>query len=331
MTAQRARLAIGAVCASIVCAVGLCGGLLGATDATAQPRLSPEAPRDEARTFAAGNVSETAIVAALASAQPDRFRPIGTSSVTFQVDLAGRVDAAFKPESRIHPRGWLAEVAAYRIARELGLDDVPPAVVRSVERWQLRRRFEPGRDGLDVDAVSSELVFTGNAVRGAFIYWVPGLLRSDLDSAAGIARWSEWLAQEGEIPDGQRATARDLSNVLVFDYLIGNRDRWSGGNLSPTAEGRIVIRDHNLAFPYALGAGVQQRMIESLKRTQRFSRRMIARLIALDEPALRAIAADDSLLDDRQIRDVMDRRATILTYVGALIEEHGREAVLFFR
>lgn len=325
MTGQRATPAIG------LCAAVISGALLGAPSSGAQPRLVAVSARDEARTFAAGGVSETAIVAALASAQPDHFRPIGTSSLTFQVDLAGRIDAAFKPESRMHPRGWLAEVAAYRIARELGLDDVPPAVVRSVDRGQLRRRFEPGRDGLDVDEVSRDLVLTGTAVRGAFIYWVPGLLRSDLDSPEGIARWSAWLSHGGEIPDGQRPIARDLSNVLVFDYLIGNRDRWSGGNLSPTAEGRIVIRDHNLAFPYALGEGVQQRMIESLTRTQRFSRTTIGRLVALDEPALRAITRDEGLLDARQVADVMERRATILSYVGALIEEHGRDAVLFFR
>lgn len=280
--------------------------------------------------FAGEGAPEPAILAALISGDPQSFRPIGSTSLSFQVDLAGSIDAAFRPDTRTHPRGWLAEAAAYRIAAELGLDNVPPVVVRAVDASLLRRRLDSGASWDDVDDV---LVMSGNAVRGAFVYWVPGMLRSDLDTPAGIARWSAWLAQDGEIPEDQRALARDLSNVLVFDYLIGNRDRWSGGNARPLANGRLVIRDHNLAFPYALGTGVQQRMVETLRRTTRFSRATIAHLEELDEPALSAaLAADDPalLLDERQIAAVLDRRQVILTYVGALIEAYGEEAVLYF-
>jgi hypothetical protein len=35
-------------------------------------------------------------------------------------------------------------------------------------------------------------------------------------------------------------------------------------------------------------------------------------------------------LSDAQIADVMDRRATILSYIAALIEERGEDDVLFF-
>lgn len=318
-----------------VAALALTGAAAWVAAAVAGAQGPP--PRAEARTFA-GRTSETAIVAALLHAEPDRFRPIGTTSLTFQVDLAGSIDAAFKPESRFHPRGWLAEVAAYRVARELGLDSVPPAVVRPVDRSLLRRRVELA-DGVSWDDLESGLVAGGSGVRGAFIYWVPGLLRSDLDTPAGIARWTGWLAQpregteDGDIPAEHAAIARDLSNALIFDYLIGNRDRWSGGNVRPIEGGRLVIRDHNLAFPHALGEGVQRRMLETLMRGRRFSRRTIERLAGLDEETLRSAIADHdpvSLLDDRQIADVMERREAILTYVGALIEAYGAESVLFF-
>lgn len=343
MRGERATGATFAACAaavavSIAVTVGAPSPLPRAAaqpGAAAQELPSIDArPLDEARTFAAGGVSETAIVAALANAHPDRFRAIGTTSLTFHADLAGSIDAAFKPESRLHPRGWLAEVAAFRIARELGLDSVPPAVLRRVDRGLLRRRLEPSRDGATLDDIASELVFTGPGVRGAFIYWVPGLQRTDLDTPDGIARWSEWLRQGGVIPEGQRSIARDVSSALVFDYVIGNRDRWSGGNISLVEGGRVVIRDHNLAFPYVLVEGVHRRMLESLRRAQRFSRRTIARLAAMDEHALRAAVADhdpESLLDDRQIAHVLQRRETVLTYVGALIEIYGEDAVLFFR
>ncbi|AKF09742.1 hypothetical protein [Sandaracinus amylolyticus] len=294
---------------------------------TAALGVRAQGPR---RSFASGELGEAAIVAALASAPPERFRAVGSSSLVFQAELAGTIDAAFRPESRTHPRGWLAEVAAYRVALELGIDDVPPAVLRSIDRVALRRALDPE---VDFDELTRELVLTGNVARGAFVYWVPGMLRSDLDTPEGIARWRAWLAQGGAIPEGDLALARDLSNVLVFDYLIANRDRWSGGNVRPLPNGRLVIRDHNLAFPFALGEGVQARMLDTLRRTTRFSRATIEHLIALDEEALRAaLAADEPsvLLEDRQIAGVLERRETLLSYVGALIEAHGEEAVLYF-
>jgi hypothetical protein len=295
--------------------------------AAAQEGVLPLAePRDEARTFAAGGMSETAIVAALVGARLGQLQSVGTSAVTYQVDLAGPIDAAFKPESRLHPQGWLAEVAAYRIARELALDSVPPAVLRSVDRGQLRRR-------LDDNDLPVDLVVNDGVVRGAFIYWVPGLLRSDLDTPEGITRWQNWLRQDGAIPEDDRIIARDLSNMLVFDYLIGNRDRFSGGNLKPAEGGRIIIRDHNLAFPFTLSGSAHERLLETLMRTQRFSRTTIERLVAMNEEALRAATADENpanLLDNRQLAGVMDRRATILSYVGAMVEAFGEEDVLYF-
>ena len=286
----------------------------------------------EARTFVAGDLSETAICAALSSAQPGSFRPIGTSSVTLQVDLAGDIDAAFKPESRMHPRGWLSEVAAYRVARRLGMDDVPPAVLRAIDRGSLRRRLDP-EAGVPFEDLEGDLTFTRNAARGAFIYWVPGLQRSDLDTPEGIERWTAWLAQSGEVPGAQRALARDISNMVLFDYLIGNRDRWSGGNVRPVEGGRLVIRDHNLAFPAQLGEGPHRRMLSFLQRAQRFSRTTVERLAALDEAALRELVSDEdprTLLDDRQLAGVVRRRAAILSYVGALSEAFGEENVLAF-
>ncbi len=289
----------------------------------------PVAAQLGARVFADG-ASETALLAVLASAEPDRFRPVGTSSVVFQVDLRGDVDMAFRPESRSQSHGWLAEVAAYRIARELALDDVPPAIVRSIDRGRLRARLE--REA-SFDDVASACVFRGEELRGAAIYWVPSLSRSDLDTRDGIARWRSWLAIGGDVPSDAMATARDISNMVLFDYVIGNRDRWSGGNVRTVGAGRVVIRDHNLAFPMRLDAAGHQRMLEHLTHVQRFSRTTVLRLAALDARALREALEHDELgtvLDDRRMAGVIDRRDAILSYVASLIAEHGEQVVLWF-
>lgn len=301
------------------------------------PRPSIAHAQEAARRFASSELTEDRILEALFSAHPDNFRPIGTTSITFQMQLTGTIDAAFKPETRIHPRGWAHEVAAYRIASLLGLDDVPPARVRIVERGQLRRRIAPDYDG-DADVLLAQLAFNANVpgsttVRGAAIYWVPNLERGTLDQPEGLALWSAWLRPGAALQPEQRMLARDLASMCLFDALIGNADRMSGGNLRTATNGvqRVIIRDHNLAFPAHWNEAQRGRIVDELQRAQRFPRGVVEAIERLDEAALRRAVADEfvgELLDAEQLAAVLDRRAMILSYVGALIEEHGEDAVL---
>jgi hypothetical protein len=299
--------------------------------------LAQETGVPAARHFASSELTEDRILDALFSAHPDNFRPIGTSSVTFQLQLAGSIDAAYKPETRIHPRGWAHEIAAYRLAVLLGLDNVPPARVRIVERGQLRRRIAPDWEG-DADVMLAPLTFNTNVpgvttLRGAAIYWVPNLERATLDQPEGLGIWAGWLTPGTTLTSEQRILAKDLASMCLFDALIGNGDRLSGGNLRTATNGvqRVIIRDHNLAFPIRWGTGQRGRIVDELERAQRFPRSLIEALQALDEAALREATRDEiagALLDDAQIAAVLDRRAMVLSYVGALIELHGEEAVL---
>ncbi|GAB4206301.1 MAG: hypothetical protein OHK0013_22850 [Sandaracinaceae bacterium] len=290
-----------------------------------------------ARRFASSELTEDRILEALFSARLDNLRPIGTTSTTFQMQLAGTIDAAFKPETRLHPRGWAHEVAAYRIAGMLGLDQVPPARVRVIERGQLRRHIAPDYEG-DVDALLAPLVFSSNVpgsttIRGAAIYWVPNLERGTLDQPDGLARWTGWLEPGTELSPEQRILARDLASMCLFDALIGNGDRLSGGNLRTATNGaqRVIIRDHNLAFPARWSEPQRARVIAELTRARRFPRYVVEGIRALDRASLEAAVQDElggALLDDAQIAAVLDRRDMVLSYVAALVEEHGEPAVL---
>jgi hypothetical protein len=77
-------------------------------------------------------------------------------------------------------------------------------------------------------------------------------------------------------------------------------------------------------------------LLAGLTRTERFSRDLVRRLASLDQESIQSeLARDpshdaDPLLNDTQIADVLDRRATVLSYVAALIEERGEDDVLFF-
>jgi len=312
-----------ASCAALLCVAGI---------ATAQDVGIPSARR-----FASSELTEDRILEALFSARLDNLRPIGTTSVTFQMQLSGPIDAAFKPESRLHPRGWAHEVAAYRLAGVLGLDQVPPARVRVIERGQMRRHIAPDWEG-DPDSLLAPLAFSANVpgsttVRGAAIYWVPNLERGTLDQPEGLARWTGWLEPSAPLSPEQRILARDLASMCLFDALVGNGDRLSGGNLRTATNGmqRVIIRDFNLAFPVRWSEGQRARIVEELRRARRFPRALVEALRGLDEAALVRASHDDivgDLLSDEQRAAVLDRREMVLSYVAALIEEHGEAAVL---
>lgn len=323
---MNAKLRTIAVCCIVLALAGLVGtSVLAAQDG-----------RDDTRHFASSTNTIASIIAALYTAHEDNFHPIGTTTISFQLQLEGPIDAAFRPESRNQPRGWLNEIAAFRVAELLDLDNVPPTVATVIDRQRLRRHIDPQFDG-DVDELFGWLVFSPQGLRGSASYWVPNLERtSDLDSAAGILRWSAWLEAGAEIPTESRVIARDLSNMAMFDFLIANVDRMSGGNLrTVTNEGvrRVVIRDHNLAFSARPSDANMERVLTELRRTQTFSRHTYDRLVAIDRAALTSAMADEiagHLVDETQMRALLDRREALLSYVAALVEMYGQDAIFVF-
>ncbi len=159
--------------------------------------------------------------------------------------------------------------------------------------------------------------------------------QTELATLSGLSDVSAWLVVGGALPEEDAGLARDLSTLLAFDYLIGNWDRWSGGNvtLDPSGE-RLFVRDHNVAFPVPLDGALYERVRDALTRASRFSRGFVARVMALDEASLRRALAEDPadwerpLLSDAQIEGVMKRRRAFLSYVAALIAVHGADRVL---
>lgn len=277
-------------------------------------------------------------MARVGRAQPTRFRPVGTSSLVFKVYFVGGIEAAFRPRVRGQGRGWLNEVAAYRLARVLGMDQVPPAVSRSLARREVMAHLDADYGG-DRAALEADLAARGDVVWGSLVAWVPVLRDLELDTPRGAARSRPWLLQSGALPVGDAATlAADLSTMIAFDYLLANVDRWSGANVRGDASGRrLIVRDHNLAFGEPLPAAQHERLLVPLRRVERFSRRFVSALRALDEARLRAslsadpaVAAGIALVEDAQLRDVFDRREALLSRIGALVEVYGEEAVLAF-
>ena len=300
--------------------------------------VNPNAPVPRAGHFVSLGVDDDAWLQRVGIAVPLRFKPVGTSSVVFKTTFVGGLEASFRPRTSTQANGWTNEVAAYRLARALHLDQVPPAVARAFSRAELHARLHPDY-AADWPALDEKMLGHGDVVWGALVYWVPGLRDLELDAPRGMARWGQWLSRgAGTLSPDEASLAADVGTMLCFDYLIANVDRWSGGNVRADASGRrVVIRDHNLAFLAPLPRAQHERVLGPMRRVERFSRRFVVALHALDEPRLRAALAPDAslpegsvLLDEAQLRGVLDRRAALLSRVAALLEAYGDSAVLAF-
>ncbi|MEZ4251145.1 MAG: hypothetical protein R3B99_23270 [Polyangiales bacterium] len=312
-------------------------------EVVAEPEPEPEPLRIvEDLSFPPGTFGHDALLEALRGTATRQFKPMGTSALVFRTRLRSEHTLAFKPRTRTHRDGWQHEIAAYRIGRLMGLQNVPPATVRRVPAWEIRDRIHPDFGGGETwrDLYATLVPEPNDEVPGAAIYWVPGLGDLGLDRGRGLTQWREWLAQDGRsCPRIARRFRRDLSNMLVFDYLVANWDRFSGGNVQGIESElgpRVIIRDHDITLASSITRELHDRIRERLGWTERFSRGVVDAVRRMDREAVVAALetepshASEPLLPDAAIDAVLERRATLLSYVGALIDRYGEDAVLVF-
>lgn len=260
-------------------------------------------------------------------------RATSGASLSFYFNLEGDIDAAFKPNTSRGQR-WTGEIAAYRLDQLLGLNRVPPATIRRLQVPMLRSLIEDDQEQLarfDDEVVADH----GTTIRGAVIYWVPTIHRAEVDRLEELEQWTRWLRQGGTIPPERLSHAQQLSDLIVFDYLTGNWDRWSGSNVLWGPERQtLLMMDNNGAFNAVFAEPLTERLRAPLEQVERFSALLVHRLRQLDERELRAALgrtdSGDLLLTDEQLDALFERRGQILGRLDELVARHGQDAVLCF-
>lgn len=289
--------------------------------------------------FADTHYTQNFLLEQLTRAQPLSFKPIKSTGGVFRVRLAGPIDAAWKPVTQGRPLGPSAEIAAYRLARCLELDGVPPAVWREFSAGQIRSALDPEatHDWRDIHGRLATTDADDEVLGGAAIFWISDLVSVGLETRRDFLRAAAWLKTDGELPADKRALAASISNMLAFDYVIGNFDRWSGGNVSGDSAGtRVYVRDHDLAFPARMTEKLHRRLWDDVRQAERFSRRFHAALKRLSRACFERELASDPLgaraplLAKRQLAGVFDRREALLSHIDSLIDLHGERRVLVF-
>jgi hypothetical protein len=186
-----------------------------------------------------------------------------------------------------------------------------------------------------VPRIRSETIFDPRGyTAGVVMYWVPVIKDSGLDTPEGMHESSRWLTQGQVIPDDKHALAAQLADLLVFDFLISNPDRYSGGNMLTNDDGsRLLFMDNTLSFMIEPEGNEKTRA--ALTRSQRFSRRLYEALDRITEEKLtriliQASEGDYEVLTKPEIRAVVARRDYVHRYIDELSRTFGASQVLYF-
>ena len=281
----------------------------------------------------------------------------GGRSLGFKITLESGRKAYFKGEQSFSAANWFGEVAAFHLDRMLGIGRVPTVVSRQFP-WT---RLEPAAGN---DPRKGEMIIRNGQVRGAFVSWVEEGVRP-LTHIDGWERWirvkfwpstaitpfqrpSAWKYELDQVrrkgneyrtkeerlcrrnlkpePDKDDRPA-ELSDLIVFDYLTRNIDRWGGEN------GNVLVRSDTRALVFLdNGAGfepgdAQPTLMDArLHVLQRFRRRTIEAIRAFDMKRFEERLAKEPVtpvLNRAQLNGLEQRRKVLLEWVAEMEAEHG--------
>lgn len=250
-------------------------------------------------------------------------KPLGQGTTIKFKAHAGDAKVVIRPDQRLAAGNYRADVAAYHLATGLGLETVPFGCVRRIDRAALEA---VAGDALRT-RLADELAWADDGtVAISVVAWVDGVKPAKLEESR--TRWRAQLAQTEPLAPELAGVAAEGSRLAVWDFLIANWDRWSGGNTFRLADGRFVWLDNAAGFGRELSRTRNARA-RTMRTTERFSRSLVAALRRLDDAALDALLARADLAPAR-IADVRARRDLILAHVDALIAAHGEARVLVF-
>ena len=283
--------------------------------------------------------ADEALLAPLRSARVVRVKlNHGGTSLSMRLDFAGGGRAAFKPEQTFFQSNPRFEVAAYRIDRLLGIGHVAPAFARDFTVEELIAALDPSQRGWGEQKMIEAMEPKNGRIAGEVQWWIPEIIDATMqgeriDETDGVLRWHRYLRAGARIPPDAYEMARQVSDVILFDFVIDNVDRWTLSNTKGSPDGHVLyFMDNTLSFT-TFPEGLPKSQVY-LRRAEKFSRRLVARLRSLTRDELEHALADKGplgpLLFPDEITAVLGRRDAALAYIDHLVALHGEDEVLAF-
>jgi hypothetical protein len=239
----------------------------------------------------------------------------------WHLDLGDGIEVSFQPEQTRLETFWRREVASWHLARLLGINHrAPPTVSRRIPVAAL------GRSGRNTDLV----VDARGMVVGSASAWVPTLEHVHMHLRPARRIWSGYVNPSVPLPTdpAERERARQVAEVLVFDYLAANYDRWNCCNIAADERGDLVFRDND--------AGWVPNIINNLGSpgvVRRLPRSLYEGIERATPAALRASIAQDPegargrLIPEGAYTGYEARRQALLASIRRAIARHGEAAV----
>jgi hypothetical protein len=239
----------------------------------------------------------------LRTAEIVRFEEIG-EGVTRPYKLYLRKDGVELKAAWKNPQGlqlgflegWQYEIAAYRLDKLIGLNMVPPAVEREFQG-------KPGALVLWAENKYSLLKIMEQGIR------IP-------DEAKDHTEKMKWLTR-------------------AWDSLIANEDR-TQQNILYTEDWRIILFDHSRAFR-SEGEFAKRLMFgrDGIKKGENGDPFLFRRVPGWFVDRIKTLTYDEirgavgTTLTDKEIKAILARRDLLLKEIARMVEEQGREAVLW--
>ena len=264
-------------------------------------------------------------------------RNTGGATLTLRVRFADGSRAVFKPEQKHSASNYRAEIAAYHVDRLLGFGRTAAVVGRSIGFEHLLGHLEhSGADEKWLERFQNEVISKNGRVSGAMIAWHAGRLAN----AEPPKGWTAGLKSRDPVPESIAARLPEWSDLMVFDFVIDNTDRWSGGNvLSLGTGGPLIFLDNASSFA-AWRASKGETTASLIEPICRFRRATLDALVAVGPAAsaehelsaeLRRSLAKDPLapvLGESQLTAVDRRIERLLQHIDQCKAALGEQIVL---
>jgi tetratricopeptide (TPR) repeat protein len=302
--------------------------------------------------------------------QLDDIRALGGgSTITLRLTLNGENVGALKPNQTRGQSYYRSEIAAYRFCSLIRCNfNIPLSYEVRIHETLFRRLY--GVRSLEPQHLASmegyarhfqDLIWEETSgqryLHGVWKDWIHHFTKFPIEHDMV---WQPWLSQDNEtavlaLPleealshletlDSRNyreileeagdltthALAAQISDLLVFDFLINNWDRFSGiyfGVNCQFSEGQFVSLDNGASFTVS-DAG---RARSHLHDVERFSRNTINAIRFMDVDRIWPLLFPDPIEEEMQYKiTFMERRTELMNYVDNLISQWGEESVLFF-